>query len=101
MKNVKLLSAKNYSSFLGRIVLQVMIDLKIYCLSTNTLELEFKKYKGIDYVLSWKSKATYFFKVTPFYMNFLNSTKLSGYRTGIKLGNSILVVEQYSYTTKL
>ena len=65
----------------------------------NTLEL--KKYKGINYVLSWKSKGIYTFKFTQLYTIFLNSTKISGYRTGIKCDNSILVVEQNNYTSKI
>ena len=36
---------------------------------------------------------------TPLYATFLNSTKFSGYRKGIKLNNSILVVEQNNDTT--
>ena len=31
----------------------------------------------------------------------MNSTKLSGYRTGIKFNNSVLVVEQNNYASKI
>ena len=37
----------------------------------------------------------------PLYTTFLNSTKLSGYRTGIKFNNSVLVAEQNNYASKI
>ena len=58
----------------------------------NTLEL--KEDKGVGYVLSWKSKVIYTFKLMPLYTIFSISAKLSGYRTGIKFDNIILVVEE-------
>ena len=36
----------------------------------------------------------------PLYTTFLNSTKLSGYRTAIKFDNSVLVVEQNNYSSR-
>ena len=54
----------------------------------------------MDYALSWKSKRVYTFKLTPLYTTFLNSTKLSGYKTGIKFDNSTLVEEQNNYESK-
>ena len=60
--------------------------------------LEFKKDKDIDHVLSWKSKEI---KFTPLYTTFLNSTKFSGYITGIKFDDSILVVEKNNYIRKI
>ena len=51
----------------------------------------------MDYALSWKSKGVYTFKLTPLYTTFLNSTKLSGYKTEIKFDNSALVEEQNNY----
>ena len=63
--------------------------------------LELKKDKGIDYVLSWKSKGICTFKLTLLYTTFLNNTKFFGYRAGIKLDNRVLVVEQNNYTSKI
>ena len=60
--------------------------------------LEFKKDKDIDHVLSWKSKEI---KFTPLHTTFLNSTKLSGYITGIKFDNSVLVVEKNNHIRKI
>ena len=49
-----------------------------------TLDMfELKKYKGTDYVLTWKS------------------WKLSTYRIGIKFNKDLLAVEQNNYTTKI
>ena len=39
--------------------------------------MEFKKHKGIDYVLSWKSNGIFNSKLKPLYTTFLNSIKLS------------------------
>ena len=53
--------------------------------------LEFKKGKGIDYVLSWESKRVYTGKLKPLHTAFLHSIKLSGYRLGIRLDKYPLV----------
>ena len=42
----------------------------------------------------------YTFELTPLYATFLNSAKLSGYRTEIKFDNSALVEEQNNYASK-
>ena len=39
--------------------------------------LELKKYKGIDYILSWKSKAVFNSKLKQLHTGFLQSIKLS------------------------
>ena len=53
----------------------------VYQPTLDTFEI--KKYKGTDYVLTWKS------------------WKLSTYRIGIKFNKDLLVVEQNNYTTKI
>ena len=63
--------------------------------------LELKKDKDIDYVLSWKSKGIYTFKLTLSYTTLFNNTKFFGHRAGIKLDNRVLVVEQNNYTSKI
>ena len=40
-------------------------------------------------------------KLKPLYTAFLNSTKLSEYRTGIKFDKDPLAVEQSNYLTKI
>ena len=55
-----------------------------YQTATNAIELK-------------KSKI----KLIPLYTVFLNSTKLSGYRTGRKFNNSVLVVKQNNYEIKI
>ena len=37
----------------------------------------------------------------PLHKTFLNSTKFSGYRTGTKFDNSVLIAEQYNYAIKI
>ena len=44
---------------------------------------------GIDYVISWKSKVIYTFKLT------------GGYGIGIKFDNSVSVVEQNNYASEI
>ena len=63
--------------------------------------LEFKKDKGTDYLLSWKSKVVCTSKLNPLYTAFLHSIKLSGYRMGIKFDRELLAVEQNNYTINI
>ena len=52
-------------------ILQVIMDLKTLFFNQPLLdELELKKYKGTDYVLSWKSKGVYISKLKPLYAVF-------------------------------
>ena len=71
----------------------------VYQPTLNTLEI--KEDKGADYVVDWKSKEIYSSKLTPLYTAFAHSKKLSGYRTGTQFDNSVLVVEQNNYATKI
>ena len=69
----------------------------VYQPTLDTLDL--KKGKGIDYVIDWKSRGLYTF--TSLYTTFLHCRKLSGYRIGIKFDNSVLVVEENNYASKI
>ena len=96
-----MLSAKVYSFFVGTMYftsLDGSQSMSIYQPIPDTLEL--KKDKCMDYALSWKSKWVHTFELTPLYATFLNSTKLSGCRTGIKFNNNALVKEQNNYSSK-
>ena len=73
-----------------------MIDL-IYLIYQPTLDTD----KGNDYVLSWKSKGVFNSKLKPLYTAFLNSIKLSEYRTGIKSDKDPLAIAQNNYLTKI
>ena len=73
---------------------------KHICLSTNTWFFSIKKYKGTDYVLSWKQNEIFNSKLKPSFTAFLNSIKLSEYRMGIKLDEDPLAVEQKNCLTK-
>ena len=78
------------------------MDLKtlfVYQPSLDTLEL--KKGKGIDYVLSWKSKGVYNPKHKPINIAFLHRIKLSEYTMRIKFDKDTLAVEQNSYLSKI
>ena len=57
---------------------------KICFLSTNVQYVRIKKDKGINYVISWKSKGVYTSTLKPLYRAFLHSIKFSGYRMRIK-----------------
>ena len=59
-----------------------------------------KKHKGIDYVISRKSKGVYSSKLKSLYTNFIHSIKRSGYRMKIKFDKDPLAVELNNYTTK-
>ena len=65
----------------------------------NTLEL--KEDKGTESIIGWKSKRVYTYKLTPLYIVFFHNIKLSGYIIRIKFNNSVLVLEQINYKTKL
>ena len=47
-------------------------------------KLGFKKGKGTDIVLRWKSKRVYNSKIKPSYTAFLHIIPFSGYRMGVK-----------------
>ena len=63
--------------------------------------LEFKKGKGTEYVLSWKSNGIFNSKLKPLYTALLYSINLSGYKMGKKIGKGPLAVEQNNYLTKI
>ena len=63
--------------------------------------LELKKYKGINYVLSWKSKGVYTPKFKPLYTAFLHNIKLSEYEVGKKFDKVPSAEEQNNYATKI
>ena len=71
----------------------------VYQSTLYTLEL--KKYKGTDYVLSWKSEEVHNSELQSLCTAFLHSIKLSGYVMGIKFDKDPLVVEQNNYLIKI
>ena len=102
LDKIKLLSAKDYSFSLGRMYFtrdDCSQNMFVYQEIPNKLEL--KKDKGIDYDLSCKSKGKYTFTLTPLSITFLNSTKLSRYRTEIKFNISVLIAEQNNPASKI
>ena len=72
-----------------------------FVFSTNTLYIRSKKDKGIDYILSQKSKGVYTFKRKPLYTAFLQSIKLSVYIIGMTLDKDPVALEQNNYLTKI
>ena len=70
-----------------------MTGLKTFVYQPTLDALVLRKDKGADYVLSWKSKGVYNSKLKPLYPAFLNSMKLSKYRTGIKFDKDLLAVK--------
>ena len=61
--------------------------------------LKLKKDKGTDYILSWKSKGVYNYKLKP--QTFWIASNLSGSKMGIKFDKEPLGVEQNNYLTKI
>ena len=74
-----------------------MMDLKTFVYQPTFDALELKKDKGTDYVLSWKSKGMFNFKLKPLYTTFLHSIKLSEYRIEMKFDKDPLAVKQNNY----
>ena len=96
------MTKKNIFFFLGRIYFTSDDGSQNTFVYQPTLDtLEFKKDKGSDYVLSWKSNEVYNSKLRPLYTAFLHSIKLSRYNMGIEFDKDPLVVEQNSYFTKI
>ena len=96
------LITKDYNFLLGRIYFTSNNGSQSTFVYKRTLDdLEFKKGKGTDYVLSWKSKGIFNSKLKPLYTAFLNSTKPLEYRIGIKFGKEPLGVEQNNYLAKI
>ena len=101
-KKLNSLITKDYNSFLGRIYFTSSDGSQNTFVYQPTFDtLEFKKDKGTDYVLSWKSKGVYNFKLKPLYTAFLRSINLCGYRIGIKFDKDPLAVEQNNYLSKI
>ena len=102
LKKLNSLTTKDYKFFLGTIYLASNDGSQntfFYQPIIDTLEL--KNDKGTDYILGWKSKGLYTFKLKPLYTAFLHSIKLSLYRIGIKFDKDPLTVEQNNYLTKI
>ena len=74
-------------------------DLSYFLVKTFLVMMVFKI--CTDYVISWELKGEYTSKVTPFYTAFLHNIKPSEYRTGMQFNNSVLVVEQNIYATRI
>ena len=71
----------------------------VYQPTLDTLEL--KKEKGIDYILTCKSKGVFNSKVEPLYTALVLNIKRSGYGRGIKFYKDPLAVEQNNYLSKI
>ena len=62
--------------------------------------LKLKKSKETRYIVKWKSKGVYIFKLKLLYTAFVYSIKLSGYNVGIKFDEDPIPVKQKYYVTK-
>ena len=82
---------------MAKIFLVVMV-LKI-CLSANIQYARVKKKdKSIDYIISWKSKGLFEFKLVPLLHGaVLHNIKYFRYKIGIQFNNTPLVIEQNNY----
>ena len=101
-KKLNSLITKDHNFFLGRIYFTSNDGSQNTFVYQPTLGvLELKKDKATDYILSWKSKEVFNYKLKPLYTAFLKSIKLSEYRIGIKFDKDPLAVEQNNYVIKI
>ena len=78
-KELNSLITKDYNFFLGRIYFTGNDGSRSTFVYQPTLDtLEFKKDKGTDDALSWRSKGVSNYKLKPLYTTFLNSIKMLG-----------------------
>ena len=77
-KKLNSLTTKDYNFFLGRIYFRSNDDgsQNAYVYQPTLDNLDLKKDKGTDYVLSWKSKGVFNSKLKPLYTAFLHRRKL-------------------------
>ena len=93
-KNLNCLITKYYNFFFGRIYFTSNDGSENTFVYQPTLDnLETKKDKVTDYVLSWKSKGVVNSKLKPSYTAFLHGKKISGYKIEIKFDKDLLAVE--------
>ena len=95
------LQTLNLSYFLGKIFFGDDGSQSIFAHQATLNTIGLKEDKSTEYVIDWKSKEIYTSKFTPLYTAFLYSINLSGYRTGMQFYNSVLVVAQNNYATKI
>ena len=96
------LITSDYNFFLGRMYFTSNDGSQntfVYQPTLDTLKL--KKYKGTDFVLSWKSKGAFNSELKPLYTAFLHSIKLSGHEMRIEFNKNSLAAEQNNFLTKI
>ena len=64
----------------------------VYQPTFSTLDL--KEHKGTEYIIAWKSKKLFKFRLDQLYNAFMPYIKRFGYRIGIRFNNSTLVAEE-------
>ena len=77
-----------------------MMVYKVYLFIKKHL-LELQEDKSIQYVIGWKSKGVYTYKLTPLYTVFVHNIKLSGCKIEIRFNMIVFVVEQNNNATKI
>ena len=101
-KKLSSLITNYYNFFLGKVYFKSNDGSQnTFLYEPTPATLELKKDKGTDCVFSWKSNGVYNSKLMPLYTAFLHSTKLSGYKMGIKFDKDPLAVEQNNYLTTI
>ena len=71
----------------------------VYQPTFNVLELEVDKYT--EYITGWKSKGLYNSKLRALHSVFLPNVKYFANKIGIQFNNTLLVLEQINYITKI
>ena len=93
-EKIKKLKTFDLNFFLGKNIFgdDVFQNMFIYQPAFNTLELQ--EDKSAEYVIRWKSKGVYTFKLTLLYIVFSDTIKLSRYKIEVQFNKSGLVVEK-------
>ena len=102
MGKVKLLSAKYYSFFVGRIYFTSndgSQDMFVYQPTFNVLGL--KNDKSTEYSIKWKSEGIYNLKLIALHGAFLPNIKYFRKKIGIQFNSTHLVTELKNYATKI
>ena len=101
-ERLKSLSTKGDNYLLGRMYFKrndAFQNAFVYQPTFSTLQ--FKKDKGIDYVISWKLKRVCNSTLFPQDIVFLHSIKLFRHKIGGKFDKDPLVAEQNNYKSKI
>ena len=99
---VKLLSAKDYSFFIGRMYLRSDHECQNLFVKQPIFNMSgLKKYKSTEYFIRWKTKGVYNSKLMALHGTLLPNIKYFRKKIEIQFSNTNLVIEQKNCSTKI